>query len=94
MKRKKDALFDAPAKDRWTGSKELVRTEVGRCPRCGDAVQREVLEEPALVRHGGYGATRRSVREHCPCGFSLLVEESEVKPAGAPDSPSTNGGFE
>jgi hypothetical protein len=32
------------------------------------------------VRHGGYGATRRTVRRCCPCGWALVVERSEIRP--------------
>ena len=37
---------------------ELVPLERDRCYRCGADVDRESVGQPALFRHGGYGATR------------------------------------
>jgi hypothetical protein len=51
------------------------------CPDCGEVLADDIAwEEPALLRHGGYGATRRTVRRCCPCGWALVVERSEIRP--------------
>lgn len=62
----------------------LVTREVGRCPACGEPTEREVMTEEPLLRHGGYGAARRTVTEHCPalaCSWFLLSEVAEDRPA-------------
>lgn len=61
----------------------LVQVEVGRCPACGTSTHREVVQEQPLVRHGGYGAARRTVTEHCPnakCRWWLTTDVSEERP--------------
>lgn len=84
------SLFDPPPKKkRWTGSRALVPVEPGVCPVCGTELVTERLHEPALIRHGGYGATRRTERAYCPhkhpdgtlCGWVLLREVTEERPA-------------
>ena len=63
-------------------SKELVCIEPGRCPSCGVATVREIVQEQPLLRHGGYGAARRTVTDHCPtCNWWLTSDVSEERPA-------------
>ncbi len=52
------------------------------CPECGAPTVDSTVDQPALVRDAGYGATRRNVRRHCTagCGWALTIEESEVWP--------------
>jgi endogenous inhibitor of DNA gyrase (YacG/DUF329 family) len=59
----------------------LATTDPARCPACGAEVTDEQVDQPALIRHGGYGATRRTVTRHCPgCGYSLNHTTSETRP--------------
>ena len=62
-------------------SAELVVQEAARCPRCGARIEREVVTAQPLLRHGGYGAARRTVSEWCSCGWRLVVDVSEERPA-------------
>lgn len=65
-------------------SAELVTIEPGRCPSCGAATVREAVQEQPLLRHGGYGAARRTVTEHCEnhyCRWWLTTDISEERPA-------------
>lgn len=84
MKRGAVALdgIDVPTKPKWTGSTALVHVPVDRCPTCdGELRQPEGFEQPALIRHGGFGATTRTVRVSCAgCGWSLVRERSEINP--------------
>ena len=51
------------------------------CPECGTVLADEAVAQPALFRHGGYGATRRDVVARCDgCGWALWRERSDVKP--------------
>ncbi|HEX6869435.1 MAG TPA: hypothetical protein VF119_11550 [Candidatus Limnocylindrales bacterium] len=59
----------------------LVLLDTGVCPSCRARTDDEVIDHPALLRHGGYGATTRQVYRHCGhCGWACLVERSEVSP--------------
>lgn len=58
----------------------LVAIPADRCPACGAGTHDTPVEQPALLRHGGYGATRRTVLRSCRCGWMLLAEVSEVWP--------------
>lgn len=61
-------------------SAALVVQEAARCPRCGERLHRETITVQPLLRHGGYGAAQRSVRESCRCGWGLVVDVSEERP--------------
>ena len=53
------------------------------CPDCFGDLHRVVLEEMALFRHGGHGATRKTTTDYCKdkdCGWVFEREVSEVKP--------------
>lgn len=74
-------MVDVAKRPRWTGSRALVPLSPDVCPTCGHHLDVERMHEPALIRHGGFGATRRSVRRHCPgCGWSLIAETTEESP--------------
>lgn len=77
----KAALFDAGARRaRHGATKAVVHVPLSTCPTCGGDLDYEQIEEDALFRHGGHGATRCSRRAHCRCGWTLLVESSEIRP--------------
>jgi len=64
-------------------SVELVAVDPGRCPTCGAPTVREQVQEQPLLRHGGYGAARRTVTEHCDnptCRWWLTIDISEERP--------------
>lgn len=61
----------------------LVTIPPDLCPRCGSMLREETVDEPALVRHAGYGATRRTVRLICDTagsGSHLTPAMGEVRP--------------
>lgn len=59
----------------------LVPIDRHLCPDCGEELASTTTEQPALLRHGGYGATRQDRVRHCPsCGFRLHAEQNEVRP--------------
>lgn len=77
------ALFERPTKQRWTGSRELVPVAADACPTCAGVLLVMSIAQPALFRHGGYGATQRQTERWCPtCGWHLLAEVVEVNPRG------------
>lgn len=80
MKAALDLGMDFAPKERWTGSRALVRIVEGSCPACGGVTRYETVEQPALLRHGGHGATERTVVASCSCGWRCQVERSEVLP--------------
>lgn len=65
---------------RWTGSRELVLVGHDHCPSCGAVPDGLTVHEDALLRHGGHGATRITTTLHCPCGWSLTVQQHETRP--------------
>ncbi len=75
-------LLEVERKDRWRGSKALV--PVGRwCPNCGAPVVESSVIEDALLRHGGYGASRQTRRLECSqrrCLWGMTLSVSEVRP--------------
>jgi hypothetical protein len=66
-------------------SAELVPVGNDVCPTCGSSTRLRVVEEPALVRVGGYGATRRTVTAFCAdeCGWLVVNAVSETSPRRA-----------
>lgn len=53
----------------------------GSCPSCGASIHARTVDQEALVRHAGYGATQRTVTRHCPaCPWSTTVEVSDTRP--------------
>jgi hypothetical protein len=60
----------------------MMTLPMTRCLECGHStlVSTE-WEQPALLRHGGYGATEHHQRVSCPnCGFIRLRAVSTVRP--------------
>lgn len=76
----RDRLFDVEAKERWSGSCALVVVPPDACPSCGGALDTETVDQRPLLRHGGYGAAKRTTVRHCPCGWRMQSEHGEVKP--------------
>jgi hypothetical protein len=59
----------------------LLPIDPDACPQCGSGALKWTVHQPALLRHGGYGGTRRTVEVVCgECGWSLTREVSEVAP--------------
>jgi hypothetical protein len=77
---KRERLFDVTSKERWTGSRALVPLPDDACPECGGDVDSETVDQRPLLRHGGYGAAKRTTMRHCRCGWRMESERSEVKP--------------
>ena len=58
-----------------------LRADPDACTRCGAPTRTVELHEPALLRHGGYGATRRTRYVACPtCHLIRLTEVKEIRP--------------
>jgi hypothetical protein len=58
----------------------LVPVTPGVCPDCGDELSTGSWDQPALVRHGGHGGTRRTVVRWCPnCTWTLVAEVGEAR---------------
>lgn len=77
-------LCDRHADRARAASVHPVPVESGRCPACGAPTVREQVQEQPLLRHGGYGAARRTVTEHCEnpsCRWWLTTDISEERPA-------------
>lgn len=64
-------------------SAEIVPVGTDVCPACGAPTRSLGVEEPALVRGGGYGATRRTVTVFCAdgCGWLIVTAVSETRPS-------------
>jgi len=62
------------------GPSAIVHVPADVCPDCGGDTRTQTREQPALVRHGGHGATERTVVRSCPCGWHQVAERSEVRP--------------
>lgn len=77
---KRERLFDIEGKERWTGSRSLVVLPPDACPECGSGLDEETVDQRPLLRHGGYGAAKRTTMRHCRCGWRMQSESSEVKP--------------
>lgn len=76
-----DGLFDrGKTRARHGTSRALVHVPLDACPTCGGPLEEETIGQPALIRHGGHGATLTSIRIHCRCGWTLLREQTERRP--------------
>lgn len=59
----------------------IVPVEPGICPCDGSALVEHEETQPALFRHGGYGASARVTVAACPlCSWYLLRERQEIRP--------------
>lgn len=69
-------------KQRLTTCTAIVVVPNDRCHHCGTPVDEESFDQPALLRHGGYGATHRTTFILCPsCDWSQVLQTQEVRPA-------------
>lgn len=60
------------------GSNDL---SIADCPACTHPVRDVTWDQPALLRFGGYGATRRIVQRTCDrCGWTLRIRIDETRP--------------
>ena len=79
--RKVDLWGESVKRRRHVGPSEIEHVPtVDRCPRCGATVHEQTIRQDALLRHGGHGATEKTVTRSCGCGWSLTVEVSEERP--------------
>lgn len=77
-------LFDVEDKQRRTLAGNLpVLLGFEVCPDCQAPTTTVQWDQPALVRHGGYGATQRRTVRHCMarCGWGYEQTVEEVRPA-------------
>jgi hypothetical protein len=59
----------------------LATFDPSQCPECGADLGHEQVDQPALIRHAGYGATRRTITRHCTeCSYSLKHVITETRP--------------
>ena len=59
----------------------IVRLDLDDCPTCDAPLTDVTFDQPALLRHGGYGATQRTLLISCSaCGWLLVAERGEVRP--------------
>lgn len=61
----------------------IVVVDPGRCADCGATLELVVVDQPALLRHGGYGATVRTSTRRCSdpeCDWQLEFERIEIRP--------------
>ncbi len=59
----------------------LAVVDPDACPDCGGLLATLTAGQPALIRHGGYGATRRTAVRYCAiCPYTLVVETAEARP--------------
>lgn len=78
----KERLLDVEAlpSEHYDTGAELVPTVLQLCP-CGERMQREIVYQDALVRHGGYGGTQRIETDVCPqCGRTRSVAVATERP--------------
>ena len=65
-------LLDLEPHRHWQGGRALVpHTGPTRCVRCGLERTDITYAQPALFRHGGYGATDRITVRACMCGTTV-----------------------
>lgn len=79
------ALFepDAVVTGPRSRCRELVPLSRESCLVCDGPLRRETVAQPALLRHGGYGATRQETFVLCvdeECGWVRLANTIEVRP--------------
>lgn len=68
--------------EKWKGGKALAIREPG-CPECATPLIAASVTQPALFRHGGYGASKRTTWAICPnteCRWSVEHTVEEVRP--------------
>jgi hypothetical protein len=64
-----------------SGTVTLVPCDPATCPTCQAALRHGHWEQPALLRHGGHGATQRTTVRWCAnCTWVLISEIREARP--------------
>lgn len=74
----KPQLFDHD-RDKRKGTTKAVELVTG-CPECGNDLEAESVTTAALLRHGGYGETRKVSRRYCHCGWSIEDQVESLSP--------------
>lgn len=76
----------------------IVAMAAETCPMCAAPIEADVARQDALLRHGGYGATRRTTRLRCPsCAWTTGAQVDEERPprdtggAGSKGGPGAGG---
>ena len=72
-------LFATEAREKWAGSTELVPVSMLACIWCGPTFEVSYAQ-PALFRHGGYGATEGKRIRTCRCGAVFSVSKATLNP--------------
>lgn len=88
MTARKPALFEVTVEKRPVLSRctDLIPLRRDVCLACGGPVEHESVGQPALFRHGGYGATRMTTFAVCrdrECLAVRFVRSIEVRPERA-----------
>ena len=75
-------MFDPEELLRADSGLELVPLPQDSCAQCGSDVAIEQMFEDALLRHGGYGGTRRTDSLVCTaeCGWTRVVCVATERP--------------
>lgn len=80
----REHLFEVEPERRKGTTRALVFVGTDVCPACSGPIWRNEREEMPLLRHGGYGASRTTVRLFClafrDCGWSLDAFVGEHRP--------------
>lgn len=58
----------------------LILLDPTACPDCAAPLLIEVVDQPALLRHGGYGATHCRTVRFCGCGYLIEARSQERRP--------------
>jgi hypothetical protein len=81
MKVSMSPLLDIERLHRRGTTKALVPISRTDCPPCGAPLATRRIDEPALIRHGGYGETRTTTTVWCDaCGWSLITAVDSNNP--------------
>lgn len=81
--RQKLLEVERTAKEPRTTCVAIVLVERDHCLRCGsEDLEKIVVGQLPLLRHGGYGAVRQTTITLCnePCGWSFVSDITEVRP--------------
>lgn len=84
MSRERLFKSDAKKKAATTRCKELVPLPRRECAKCGGPMVEAKVAQPALLRHGGYGATLVTTRLECidsECLATRFLSREETQPA-------------
>lgn len=76
-------LFESERRE-WHGGRCIVALPRDRCPVDQLPLAISTVSQPALFRHAGYGATYTTTFRTCRCGWRLVAQGQETKPAATP----------